>query len=217
MPICKYCFRFFEIHHGWHLLFSPLLCRSCYEKIEWHHRIESWRGIQVESLIDYGPNFEKMIFQFKANFDIELGSVFLNQHAWYLRLKYWQYKLVLAPTHDQDIKMRGFHPLIEMFHPIGLPMFTLFEKTQPYRQSEQHGPNRYKIKDFVQLKQHSFIPKRICLIDDVMTTGETLHRMIDLLKPFPITRLKIFVLARKKQEINEITSPIKNDKIRNWK
>jgi competence protein ComFC len=217
MPFCKYCFRTFEPNHLWHLIHPPLLCRPCYQQLEWHHRIERWQGILIESLFEYGPNFQKMIYQFKSNLDIELGSVFLNQHSSYLKLKYWQYTLVLAPTHERDLKLRGFHPLVEIFKSMGLPMLTLFDKNRPYRQSEQHGSDRQGIQQVVRLKSDLNIPHRICLVDDVMTTGETLKTMIRLLKPISVQQLKILVLARKKQEKIEITSQSKNDKIRNWK
>lgn len=217
MPICKYCFRRFENLHVWHLIRRPLLCLNCYTKLEWHHQIENWQGYTIESLFDYGPTFQKMIYQFKSNLDVDLGPVFLNQHAPYLKLKYCSFNFVLAPTHEQDLKLRGFHPLIEIFKSIGLPMKTLFEKNQPYRQSEQRGLDRLHIKQVINLKQGIEIPKRICLVDDVMTTGETLKTMIELLKPVSYKQLKILVLSRKKQEKIEITTPIKNDKIRNWK
>ena len=76
MLICKYCFRSFERLHVYHLIRKPLLCRTCYEQLEWHHRVENWYGCKLESLFEYGPTFQKMIYQFKANFDIELGPVF---------------------------------------------------------------------------------------------------------------------------------------------
>lgn len=217
MPICKYCFRIFEPMHVWHLIHGPLLCRSCYQHIEWHHRIERWQGIPIESLFDYGPVFQKMIYQFKSNLDVELGPVFLNQHNRYLKLKYFQYTFVLAPTHENDLIQRGFHPLVEIFKSVGLPLLILFEKNRPYRQSEQQGADRRGIQQVITLKKGISMPQRICLVDDVMTTGETLKAMIGLLKPISINHVKIFVLARKKQEKIEITRQSKNDKIRNWK
>lgn len=217
MLVCKYCFRNFEPMHLWHLIHTPLLCRSCYQHLEWHHRIETWQGIPIESLFDYGPVFQKMIYQFKSNFDVELGGVFLNQHQTYLKLKYFNYTLIFAPTHHDDYMRRGFHPLVEIFKDVGLPSLVLFEKNRPYHQSEQQGINRQGIQQVVILKQTSHIPQQICLVDDVMTTGETLKAMISLLKPFSIKRVKIFVLARKKPEKFEITRQSKNDKINNWK
>ncbi len=217
MLTCKYCFRSFETFHLWHVMHPPLLCRTCYQQLEWHHRVESWQGFQIESFFEYGPTFQKMIHQFKSNLDIELGSVFLNQHTTYLKCKYWQSTFVLAPTHAQDLWIRGFHPLIEIFKKVSLPMISLIEKSRPYKQSDQHGSERQQIHTVLRLKKEIMIPKQICLVDDVMTTGETLKAMISLLKPISSKRLKILVLARKKQEKIEITSPSKNDKISNWK
>lgn len=217
MRICKYCFRGFDPQHLWHLIRPPLLCRTCYEQLEWHHRIENWHGIKIESLLDYGPTFQKMIYQLKANLDIELAPVFLNQHVPYLKLKYSQFTLVLAPTHEHDITLRGFHPLIEIYQSLNLPMMTLFEKNRPYRQAEQHGSDRQQIQNVIILKKGVTIPQHILVVDDVMTTGETIKAMINLLKLRRPQQLKILVLARKKQEKIEITTDIKNDKIRNWK
>ena len=217
MPICKQCFQGFELRHLFHYWLPPALCIRCYQKLEWHHQLGRFLGFPMESLFDYGEHFQSTIHQFKTLRDVVLGEVFLNQHRLYLRWKYHGYTLVPAPSHPLDTAQRGFFPLQEIWRDVGLPWLDAFEKRVPYRQVEQGTEARHEIHSILTRKEGVTLPKRILLIDDVMTSGETMKAMIGQLATRERLLLKIFILARKKVEKNEITRANKNDKIITWK
>jgi predicted amidophosphoribosyltransferase len=217
MPICKQCFQAFELRHLFHYWLPPALCIRCYQKLEWHHQLGRFLGFPMESLFDYGEHFQATIHQFKTLRDVVLGEVFLNQHRLYLRWKYHDYTLIPAPSHPLDTAQRGFLPLQEIWRDVSLPWLDAFEKRVPYRQAEQGTEGRLGIHSILTRKEGVNLPKKILLIDDVMTSGETMKAMIGLLATEERPLVKIFILARKKVEKNEITSANKNDKIRTWK
>jgi competence protein ComFC len=194
---CKVCFSPIYGRHlfQWHR--PPVLCSKCYHQLEWHHQINTFEGIAIESFLDYGPFVKSRIHQYKALGDIELGKTFFHQHLDYLRFKYRGFIFLPAPSYQDHIVQRGFHHLDEILLPIGLPRRHIFFKNKPYRQAEQDFQGRQGIRDVIQRYNGISLPRKLLLFDDVMTTGETMRSMIKLLPVDQKFDLKIIVLARK--------------------
>jgi competence protein ComFC len=174
--------------------------------LEWHHQLNVFDGISIESFFDYGPLFKSRIYQYKTLGDIVLGQTFLHQHRNYLRFKYHGFTFVPAPSHHDHMLQRGFHQLDEILLSLGLPLRHLFFKNKPFRQAEQDFQGRQAIHDVIQRDMTLLVPKKIVLFDDVMTTGETMRSMI---KQIPINQkssIKIIVLARKIETSSRLQS-----------
>jgi competence protein ComFC len=194
---CKVCFSPIYYRHlfQWHR--PPCLCSTCDHQLEWHHQLTTFQGISMESFLDYGPLFKSRIHLYKTLGDIELGKTFLYPQHDYLKLKYSGFTFLPAPSHQDHIAQRGFHHLREILLPLGFPILEVFYKNKAYRQAEQDSRGRQEIHDVIQRDPHTPIPKKIVLFDDVMTTGETMRRMIRLMPIQQKYELKIVVLARK--------------------
>ena len=174
-----------------------MVCSKCDHQLEWHHQLGKWEGASIESFLDYGPSFKSRLHQYKAWGDIELGKTFLHQHYDYLKFKYRGYTFLPAPSHQDHIHQRGFYHLDEMLLPIGLNPLHVFYKNQSYRQAEQDFRGRQGIHDVIERHLHLSIPRKVVLFDDVMTTGETMRRMMNLIPMNEKIEIKIIVLARK--------------------
>ena len=209
MITCNVCFSPIRQRHlfQWHRL--PIMCSTCYHQLEWHHQINKFDGITIESFLDYGPLFKSRIHQYKTLGDIVLGQTFLYHHHDYLKLKYHGFTFVPAPSHDEHILQRGFHHLENMLLPLGLPTLHVFFKNKPYRQAEQGFQGRQGIHEVIQRYAHILIPRKIVLFDDVMTTGETMQCMVRLLPKNQKYILKIIVLARKIETSSRLQSSSK--------
>lgn len=198
---CKVCFLPIRAWHLFQWIRKPLLCAKCYAQLEWHHQITSFEGYPIESMFDYGPVFKSRIHQFKAFGDVVLGPTFLHQHVMYLRLKYYGYSILSAPSHPLDIQQRGFHHLDEIVLPLGLNIIHAFYKNKPYRQAEQNAQDRTRIQHVIERYDSVRLPRKILLFDDIMTTGETIRSMLKLLPSREKNDVKILVLARKKKQL----------------
>ena len=194
---CKVCFSPIYVRHLFQWQREPVLCSKCYHQLEWHHQINTFEGISIESFMVYGPIVKSRIHQYKALGDIELGKTFLHQHLDYLSVKYRGFTFLPAPSYQDHIVQRGFHHLDEILLPISLPRVHVFFKNKPYRQAEQDLLVRHEISDVIQRHVGISLPRKLLLFDDVMTTGETMRSMIKLLPVDQKFNLKIIVLARK--------------------
>jgi competence protein ComFC len=194
---CKVCFSPIYVRHLFQWQREPVLCSKCYHQLEWHHQINTFEGISIESFMVYGPIVKSRIHQYKALGDIELGQTFLHQHLDYLSVKYRGFTFLPAPSYQDHIVQRGFHHLDEILLPISLPRHHVFFKNKPYRQAEQDLLVRHEISDVIQRHVGISLPRKLLLFDDVMTTGETMRSMIKLLPVDQKFNLKIIVLARK--------------------
>ena len=209
MITCNVCFSPIRQRHlfQWHHL--PIMCSTCYHQLEWHHQMNKFDGVPIESFFDYGPIFKSRIHQYKSLGDIVLGKTFLHQHRDYLKLKYLGYTFVPAPSHEEHILQRGFHHLDEILFSLGLPVTHVFFKNKPYRQAEQDFQGRLGIRAIIQRTEHIIVPRKIVLFDDVMTTGETMRSMIRQLTINQKIIIKIIVLARKIETSSRLQSSTK--------
>ena len=107
------------------------------------------------------------------------------------------YYLVCAPSSDQDNEIRGFNHVSSIFAPLGLKEIKLLRKKEKYKQSDQHFDDREKIKEIITLSDtKNLTGKNILLVDDVLTTGNTLHACYELIKSLNPKKIKILVLAK---------------------
>ena len=78
-----------------------------------------------------------------------------------------------------------------------------------YKQSEQSADNRSNIKNIIEIKNVDLRDKKILLVDDVITTGNTLKACINLLISKGAKSVKILTLSMVKNKQNDKTSMLK--------
>ena len=148
-------------------------------------------------LYDYDDEIKELLYQVKGCFDYELSPVFLSPFLHELKLMFHNYYLVCAPSSDQDNEIRGFNHVSSIFAPLGLKEIKLLRKKEKYKQSDQHFDDREKIKEIITLSDtKNLTGKNILLVDDVLTTGNTLHACYELIKSLNPKKIKILVLAK---------------------
>ena len=197
MTICKICLKPFNILEVRILLSPKVVCQKCHRQWEWHHQFFTSYHCPVEVLYEYGPFFKHQLYRFKALGDVALGPVFLHLHCQYLRWRYVGYTMIFAPSDVQHIHERGFHHLEMIYDQVHLPKAYIYKKKIPYRQAEQPLLNRQNIHQVIALVNQQKLPKKCLIVDDVMTTGETIKAMVDLARKQGVNDIKVFVLARK--------------------
>lgn len=173
--------------------YQDIICSSCRRKMIEKKKWEKLEDLDIFCIYEYDSFMESLLFQFKEGRDIALKHVFLHPYVSYIEKMFKDYTIIYIPSYKEHTKGRGFFPLEEMWEEINLPKIHLFEKKEDYKQSSMSYENRNKIKN--KIKKNGKIPLgKILLVDDVITSGNTLLSVYEILKKENI-EMKALVLC----------------------
>ena len=197
LNLCRYCFKDVHDHEDLihYLSKSSIICGNCRQQLKPLYAYYQIQEMEVFAFYEYNQFLEGMIFQYKEGRDTALKDVFFYDIREYIEKNYKGYTIVLMPSSAQKNKERGFYAMLEMTKQINLKKISPFLKTKDMKQSKQRIEARQNIDEIMILNQTMTLPDTpLLLLDDVMTSGSTLHRAYTLLKGhrYPI---KIAVLA----------------------
>lgn len=182
---CKICFE--DIYHKVSLLsyfsYKDVICEGCRSKMQ---EINKWKQIDtlnVYCIYAYDTYMENLMFQFKEGRDIALKDVFLYTQKKKIEKMFKDYTIIFMPSSKEHTKIRGFIPLEEMFLNINLNKENILEKKGMYKQSVLSYAQRKQVKNCIKMKKGCKKHRgKVLLVDDVMTSGETLLSAYALLK-----------------------------------
>ena len=111
--------------------------------------------------------------------------------------------LIPLPLHRTRLRSRGFDQTLELAKPLGnalkLPLLdhALIRVRETAPQSRLDAPARRRnLRRAFAVRPDATLPAHVALIDDVMTTGATLHAAADALLRAGVTRVDAWVCAR---------------------
>ncbi len=140
---------------------------------------------------------KQRIYQFKGCYDYELKNTFLEYFYFYLKLRFFNYVLLPAPSSEISDQKRGFNHAVEMYKILDLKMLNLISKTTDVKQADLSSKERENISQFLTIKNGELLTgKNVLIVDDVFTTGSTVKAMINLAKKYNPKRIKILVLCK---------------------
>lgn len=138
--------------------------------------------MKVFAFYEYNRFLEGMIFQYKEGRDTALKDVFFFDIREYIEKQYKGSTIVLMPSSIQKTQERGFYAMEEMTRQINLKKISPFLKIKDIKQAKQRIEERQKVDDNMVLNPKVPIPNTpLLLLDDVMTSGATMHRAYTLL------------------------------------
>ncbi|WP_172965075.1 MULTISPECIES: ComF family protein [Mammaliicoccus] len=148
---------------------------------------------QLYTLYDYDGLVKVLIQQYKLNGDVALNQVFQLPLKLFKRYDY----VIPAPIHPNKLEQRTFDHVTTVLDNHKIKYIQVFETEERKKQSEltkierssQHNP--FKIN-----KDIDFENKRILLVDDIYTTGLTMHRLAELLFIRKIRKIDALTFAR---------------------
>lgn len=197
MNNCKVCFSSIKNQGMNALIKNRSICQKCYNEFEVIYKYEKIEEVDTLFLYNYNDYLKKLIYQFKGCYDIELRSVFLERHLMFLKLIYQGYHLVCVPSSKNDDKVRCFNHVEEIFSFMKLPMEKCLEKINDEKQSNRKRNERRKIKNNIKLINGEALEnKKVLIVDDIYTTGNTLKTCIELVKECKPKKIKALVVCK---------------------
>lgn len=173
------------------------ICYKCFSDlivIKEKNRIGNY---ECYSLYEYSGKIKDLIFQFKGLKDYELKDIFLEFFLEELNFKYKGYIVTFAPSYYLDDKERGFNHVEAMFSSLKNIKIPLFTKKTNYKQSNQKYIDRKNISKVIELDKTKLIGiNKVLIVDDVLTSGNTLKTCAELLTKAGITNIKLLTISK---------------------
>lgn len=180
------------------LFIEPKICHKCFEQFNPVLRRFRVQNIDGMHIFYYDEVVKEKLYQLKGCFDYELAPVFLEYFLPYLKIRYFGYFIVPAPSFISADEERGFNHVEEIFKPLGLRMIKCIHKTQAIKQADLSSDERKNIKNHLTIDDIDLSNKKILIVDDVFTTGSTVNAMIDLINTKHPKKIKILVMSKTK-------------------
>lgn len=194
---CLICFQ--PIHREVFLITmvaNPHICIHCFRKFKVIYKKTRLENCCLTILYQYTDFFKSLLFQYKGQYDYALAKVFLDPYIYELHKQYSDFIVAPCPSSRLQNEKRGFAPMEEIAKTLKLPLFTGLCKLDEYKQSDQHYKVRDKIKDHIGIQGGEIlVNKKVLLIDDVLTSGNTLKTCVALLKGYHPKQVDILVLS----------------------
>lgn len=155
-------------------------------------------GYPILYLYEYNEFFKTLLYRYKGQYDYSLKDVFLSCYLGKLKRMYKDYVIAVTPSSMLQNNKRGFKPMEEIAKTLDLPLFTGLYKTTDYKQSDQPYSKRKNIHQVIAIKDvEKLNHQKVLIIDDVMTSGQTLMACANCVKQANVKSISFLVLSKR--------------------
>lgn len=156
-------------------------------------------NVEYRILYTYNSIISKVILDMKYNNDINFSIFFAKQMAQYVNNK--SSILISIPTTIKRLRNRGYNQSVEICKHINnmckIPHY--YDVLQKNRNTEQKNKNKQErllnSTSINLFNYHKIIDQDIIIVDDVIASGATIQRCINLLSPYAKS-IMIFAVAK---------------------
>jgi ComF family protein len=157
----------------------------------------------VQAACRYGFPLDRLLPRFKFHQDLAAGRLLAQLMAEACAPLPRPDALIPIPLHRTRLRQRGYDQALELARPLAralsLPVRddTLLRVRATLPQSELDAiARRRNLRDAFGVRSGGVLPKHVVLVDDVMTTGATLHAAAKALLRAGVQRVDAWVCAR---------------------
>ena len=192
--LCLACYSSFEMIGEEH-------CPNCHKKgvSSSCQDCQLWckEGVEVshEAIFSYNQAMKDFFKRYKFDGDYILRKIFATILRNFL-IKYKDYHFILIPLSPDRYAKRGFNQVAGLIEAAGLSHLDVLGKREEKASSSKNRSERLATELPFFNKEDSRIPKKILLIDDIYTTGETVNRVKSMLENVGAEEVKTFSLVR---------------------
>jgi ComF family protein len=158
---------------------------------------------RVHAACLYTAPIDRLLPRFKFHEDLAAGRVLSQLMSEAFASVERPDALVPVPLHVRRLRSRGYDQALELALPVAralrIPMQArlLVRRRATAPQSERNAAARRRnVRGAFCVRAHSAVPRHVALVDDVMTTGATLHAAASALLLAGVERVDAWVCAR---------------------
>ncbi|MFQ9633361.1 MAG: ComF family protein, partial [Coprobacillus cateniformis] len=132
-------------------------------------------------------------------YDHALKDAFLCLFQCEFDNQYKDYIIVVAPSSQEDNELRGFAPVETIAQTFSSQIFNGLYKKEKYKQSDLSYQERKRVARRIDIRDGEKLKgKKVLILDDVITSGSTLHSCL------------LLVLAQEPQSVELLALSTKN-------
>lgn len=158
---------------------------------------------EVHAACVYAAPVDRLLLRFKFHHDLAAGGLLAQLMAQALAAAPRPGVLLAVPLHRARLRRRGYDQALELARPLaralGLPLLdgALRRVRATDAQSQlDAGQRRRNLRQAFAVPPGVALPAHVTLVDDVMTTGATLHAAALTLRRAGVARVDAWVCAR---------------------
>ena len=158
---------------------------------------------EVHAVFDYAFPLDRLLPRLKFHRDFAAGRVLAQCMTERLATLPRPHALIPIPLHRARLRGRGYDQALELARPLarglGIPLLehALRRRKSTRAQSRLDADARQRnLRDAFDIDARIAMPAHIVLVDDVMTTGATLHAAACVLHQAGVRRVDAWVCAR---------------------
>ena len=180
------------------------LCTACWQSLPWFRDappvIPDHDGQHIQIVCHYNWPVDRLIHLYKYQQRLDLlpllSAILLSIHKPAVQA------LVAVPSAPERLRQRGFNPVLLLAQQLSqywqIPLWQPLARhhTLPHQGlSGQERRSNVQQAFYIATPRARVIPRKVLIIDDVMTTGSTLQHMQILLKQLGVQDIQSLVLA----------------------
>lgn len=173
---CIYCdedyFGGSDLFHSY--MTRDPLCKRCRDKLILDPVIIKVEEMEVRSYYLYEENLRDLLIQYKECYDEALKDVFFYPFKYDILFRYYDRVIITVPSSRTKLKERGFDHMRSMVDHIALKKLDALEKIEDISQTHKSESQRKEMLGNIKVKDGVFLPHKILLVDDVLTSGSSL-------------------------------------------
>lgn len=189
-----------------HLITYQPICIHCFSQLHIYDWDITFHHYPLHILYEYNDFFQTLLFQYKGLYDYALKDAFLCFQLQELKRKYRHYMIVVTPSSVEDNEKRGFAPMEAIAKTFSSHVFTGLYKKEKYKQSDLTYAQRIMMKNKIGIKNGEVLKgKKVLIIDDVITSGQTLLSCIQVVEKQRPRLIECLVLSTKRRREDFVT------------
>ncbi len=178
------------------------LCAGCAEDLPWRGESITVQSLSIQVAFDYAWPIDRVIHRYKYQGKLEMMPILA---AGLRRLVRPDVDALLAvPLAPSRLRERGFNQSHELAKQLSkywdIPLLTGIERRRGVQQQGLKRSERLlNLQGAFSVSAGMVLPRRVALLDDVLTTGSTLLHLGDLLREHGVAEVSALVVASSKR------------------